>query len=84
MLLQLLAFAANAQQDEPQRERGSVMLGAFITNRDSSTRVDSAFGPGTELNLEDDLGLDSSITVARLGGYRWFGRATGSISRSST
>ena len=74
LLLQLLAFAANAQQDEPRHERGSIMLGAFITHRDSSTRVDSAFGPGTELNLEDDLGLDSSITVARLGGYLWLGR----------
>jgi len=56
-------------------ERGSIMLGAFVTNRDSEARLDSdSEGDGTELNLEDDLGLDSSMSVARLGGYLWLGR----------
>ena len=28
---------------------------------------------GTDINLEDDLGLESSTSVARLGGYVWLG-----------
>lgn len=53
-------------------ERGSIMLGAFITDRESSTRLDSDDGEGTEIDLEDDLGLEGSTSVARLGGYFWF------------
>ncbi len=49
------------------------MLGAFITDRESTTRLDSDAGDGTEINLEDDLGLESSTSVARLGGYVWLG-----------
>ena len=46
------------------RERASFMIGAFITDRDSSTRLDSDQGQGTDINLQDDLGLESSSTVA--------------------
>jgi len=55
-------------------ERSSILFGAFITDRESSTRVDSDFGDGTEIDFEDDLGLESSTSVARLGGYFWLGR----------
>ena len=54
------------------RERSSILVGAFVTDRDSSTRVDSEAGLGTDLSLEDDLGLESSLSVARVGGYYWF------------
>ena len=55
-------------------ERAGIMVGAFITNRQSSTRFDSNSGDGTDIDMEDDLGLDSSTNVARLGGYVWLGR----------
>ena len=69
-----LPLVATAQ---PTRggERGSIMLGAFITDRDSSTRLDSDSGDqGTNIDMEDDLGLESSTNVARVGGYLWLGR----------
>ena len=50
------------------------MVGAFITDRQSTTRLDSDNGSGTEIDLEDDLGLESSTNVARLGGYVWLGK----------
>lgn len=60
-------------QETPNSERGSILFGAFVTDRDTTTRLDSAFGEGTDLDLEDDLGLESSMSVARLGGYYWLG-----------
>src|SRR5688572_3950629 len=59
-------------QGAPNRERGSVLLGAFVTDRDTTARLDSAFGEGTDIDLEEDLGLQSSMSVARIGGYYWF------------
>ena len=47
------------------------MLGAFVTDRDTTTRLDSANGDGTDLDLEDDLGLESSMSVVRVAGYYW-------------
>lgn len=70
---QLLPVAANAQPTTGT-ERAGIMVGAFITDRQSSTRLDSDDGSGTEINLEDDLGLESSTNVARLGGYVWLGK----------
>ena len=58
-------------QDESRRERGSVLFGAFVTDRDTTTRLDSASGEGTDLDLEEDLGLESSMSVARIAGYYW-------------
>jgi len=68
---QWLPLAADAQP--AGEKRASIMLGAFITDRESTTRLDSDFGEGTDINLEDDLGLESSTNVARLGGYVWLG-----------
>jgi hypothetical protein len=65
-----LTVSAQAGAD---RERASILLGAFVTDRDTSTRLDSDAGPGTDLDLEDDLGLESSTSVVRLGGYFWLG-----------
>jgi hypothetical protein len=61
-------------QPTPGMERGSVLLGAFITDRQSNTRFDSDMGDGTDIDMEDDLGLESSTNVARIGGYLWLGR----------
>ena len=82
-LTQLLPLTANAQPTD-DGERASIMLGAFITDRDSTTRLDSDEGEGTEINLEDDLGLESSMSVARLGGYVWLGKGTASMGSTST
>jgi len=51
-------------------DRFSVSLGAFVTDRDTDTRLDSnTLGPGTEIDFEEDLGLDSSDSVFRLDGH---------------
>ncbi len=68
LYVQLLPATLQAQED---RERGSVSFGAFITDRQSSARLDSGQGAGTDIDLETDLGMESSSTVARLGGYYW-------------
>lgn len=65
-----------AQAQEPaNRERASIVLGVFVTEPEITARVDSSINnAGTELNLGDDLGLETSATIARLGGYYWFNR----------
>ncbi len=68
--LSLAPTSANAQSAD--RERGSVYLGTFITDRNTSARVDSDAGnPGTDVDLEGDLGLKASTSVGRAGGYVW-------------
>jgi hypothetical protein len=64
-------ITSNAQDYD--RERGSILLGMFITDRATSARLDSNNGDaGSDIDLEDDLGLEDSTTVARFGGYYWF------------
>lgn len=63
-----LASALPALAKEPPTF--SVSLGAFFTDRDSDTRIDAEAGdPGTDIDLEDDLGFDKSDTVFRLDAY---------------
>jgi hypothetical protein len=70
--LQLAPAPASAQGQESQRERGSIVIGTFITNRNTNARVDSNTGnPGTDVDLEGDLGLEASTSVTRGGGYFW-------------
>ncbi len=64
-------FAAPAQE-QSTRERASILFGTFVTNRDTSARLDSDSGEGSDIDLEEDLGLESSMSVARIGGYYWF------------
>lgn len=62
-------------QEPANRERASIVLGVFATEPEITARVDSSINnAGTELSLGDDLGLETSATVARLGGYYWFSR----------
>jgi hypothetical protein len=49
--------------------RVSISIGAFFTDRESQTRVDGDSGRGTDIDLEDDLGLKKSDTVFRVDGY---------------
>ena len=70
--LLVLAPAAGLAQDERYPDgRSGIILGWFITDRDTETRFDSDSGRGTDIQMEDDLGLESSMTVGRLGGYFW-------------
>jgi hypothetical protein len=71
--LALVPLAGNAQPTIGG-ERAGILIGAFITDRQSTTRLDSGSGDGTEIDLEDDLGLESSASVGRLGGYVWLGK----------
>jgi hypothetical protein len=73
LALLITLLPALAQPTGSERERGSIVLGAFITDRSTATRLDSNLRPGTEIELEKDLGLESSTTVFRLGGDVWIG-----------
>jgi hypothetical protein len=71
--LSLAPSPAKAQSAD--RERGSVYIGTFITDRNTSARVDSDAGnPGTDVDLEGDLGLKASTSVVRAGGDFWISR----------
>jgi hypothetical protein len=67
----LSASPAFAQEAGRGRERASILLGTFVTDRATSARLDSDTSTGSDIDLEDDLGLESSTSVARLGGYWW-------------
>ena len=70
--LLLLAPAWAVAQSELD-DRFSISLGAFFTDRDTDTRLDSnVLGAGTEINFEDDLGLESSDLVFRIDGHYRF------------
>lgn len=70
LLSPVLALAPLGIAAEVGSERFAISLGAFITDRDTKTRVDSSsLGRGTTIVLEDDLGLDSSQTVFRADGH---------------
>jgi hypothetical protein len=54
----------------PDTDRFSVSLGVFITNRDTVTQLDGDIpDSGTDVDLENDFGLDSSDSVFRIDGY---------------
>lgn len=68
-------YAAEAQEANATRERAGIVLGAFITERNTRARLDPNLGTGTDISLESDLGLDTSTTVFRFDAYVWLGRA---------
>jgi len=68
----VVAPSAAPAQERSTPERASILFGTFVTNRDTSARLDSESGAGTDIDLEEDLGLASSMSVARIGGYHWF------------
>jgi len=74
-----LAFLCMAAPDGVARaqratgERLSLSLGVFVADRDTNTRIDAESGsPGTDVDLEQDLGLDSTDSVFRVDGYYKF------------
>ena len=63
---------AMAQEDDDTKF--SISIGVFLTDRDSTTRVDGTAGmdDGTPVDLEGDLGLHRSDSVFRIDGYYRF------------
>jgi hypothetical protein len=71
--LVLISGPAIANAQSADFDRFSVSLGLFVTDRDSKTRLDGEIpGSGTEIDLENDLGLDKSDSVFRLDSYYRF------------
>ena len=72
----LPSAAAGADAREPADERGGLVLAAFDAGRNTDARFDSASrsGSGSDIDLEDDLGLEHYLTVGRLSGYVWITR----------
>lgn len=64
-------FASSA---EPDQERAGMVVGAFLTDRSSSLRLDSPDGRGTDIDLEGELGLEQSTSAGRIGGHFWASR----------
>ena len=51
----------------------SLSVGFFVADRENGTRIDASNGDrGTEVDLEDDLGLESTNRVFRIDGYYRF------------
>lgn len=70
LCITLVFFTNGVRAATPEDQRFGVRLGSFITDRNTATRLDSdALGPGTDLDLEDDLGLETSQTVFRVDAY---------------
>lgn len=73
LFILLTLFTSVSLAADPGSERGGISLGAFITDRNTEGRLDSdTLGLGTVIDMEDDLGMDSSDTVVRLDGYYRF------------
>jgi len=64
--------SAQVESGPGGHERASVSFAAFVTDRETHVRLDSAQHGGTDINLEDDLGFDPNLTVARIDGHYWF------------
>jgi hypothetical protein len=66
IFLSLSAVNAEEEQKALPWERFSLGVGGMVTTMNTSLRLGSeAVGAGTYIDLEDSLGLDSSITVIR-------------------
>ena len=50
---------------QPFDKKFSISAGAFVTDHDTNIRLDTDTGPGTVVNLEDDLGLDATTNIFR-------------------
>ena len=68
----LFASDSVAQEQRFGRERGSIVIAGFFTERNSGARLDSSTGPGTDIQLENELGLKRTTSVLRISGGMWF------------
>jgi hypothetical protein len=78
-----LLFGTAAIASSPVEKQSAISLGVFFSGQDTDTGFSSNFSDiEVVLDLEDDLGLDSSLSVFRADGYFRFGekhRIDGSI-----
>lgn len=70
----ILLFCTSTVYGVPSTERFSIGLGGFIADQNTDTRLDTSLGNGTDIDLENDLSLDSSGTFFRADGYYRFNR----------
>jgi hypothetical protein len=70
-LLVVPGMADAQERHRGQDERGSLLFSAFHSDPSTTVRLDAPSGRGTEIDLENDLGLEKTTTVARLDGYLW-------------
>ena len=70
-----LAPAANAEPFFKQDTQLS--FGLFFTDQDTETSFKSNVGDGTDISFEDDLGLESDLSVFRFDGYHRFAKRHG-------
>ena len=71
--LMVNAAPAIADEDDDDFNRFGISIGVFLTDRESKSRLNGSLGEtGTIIDLEGDLGLDSSDTVFRFDGYYRF------------
>lgn len=59
------ALAAEADKDTLPWKTWEFSLGGYLMTHDASLRLDSDAGPGTEIDLEDDLGFDKTLDTFR-------------------
>lgn len=64
-------LTSQAQDSTYHHGKGNVAIGVFVTDRDSTARLDSDTGTGTDISLESDLGLETAMSVARFNGNVW-------------
>jgi len=72
----LLAGPAMADAQSAGMDKASLSLSVFLTHRDSNTRLDASAGdPGTDVDLENELGLNRSDSVFRVDAFYKFNEA---------
>lgn len=72
----LVAWPATVGAQTEGADKASISLSVFLTHRDSSTRLDGSAGdPGTDVDLENDLGLNRSDSVFRVDAFYKFNEA---------
>ncbi|MDA8140154.1 MAG: hypothetical protein M0036_16020 [Desulfobacteraceae bacterium] len=65
-------LAEEEKKPSPWGEKYSLTLGYFISNLDTGLRLGA--GLGVDIDAEDALNLEETMSVARLEGYRRFGK----------
>ncbi len=74
LMLAGLLLSSAAIADSPLEKKSLVSLGVFFNDQDTETGFTSNFSDSeVVLDLEDDLGLDSSLEVFRADAYYRFG-----------
>jgi len=65
-----VVYAEKSTDNLWQNDRMNLNLGGFLTARGTDIRIDSkSLGQGTQINAEDDLGLDKNTNVFRADFY---------------